>query len=76
MKASLLRRFKALPPEKKPKKTDKFMEINLDKNQDFEEFAKKFEEGIEVIDWSSIDLTPQETEKMSYDYEFALKERL
>lgn len=52
------------------------MEINLDKNQDFEEFAKKFEEGIEVIDWSSIDLTPHETEKMSYDYEFALKERL
>lgn len=52
------------------------MEINLDKNQDFEEFAKKFEADIEVIDWHSMQLTSQESEKMGYDYDFALKERL
>lgn len=40
LKASLLKRFRSLPENKKPKKTDNSMEINYDINEGFERYAK------------------------------------
>ena len=51
-KEAMLKLYSQLPDDKRPKKTDNFMDINYGKDQDFEAYAKEFEKSIEVIDWS------------------------
>ena len=64
----MFKRYRALPANKKMIKGDKYMEINYGKDEQFNNFSKSYEDNIEVIDWSSYNLTEDEKANLSNDF--------